>query len=240
MHHPEEEFSAYLDRELNSDAVGEIEAHLKECPTCVRKLNALRELNEVLRSAPELQPSPGFSKRVLQRVEQDRQSRHSFAKWMVLGLAAVIVFVVLILRLQQQANEPVQVKQPKVVSKPRVEKPVPSKPEPVVAEKKPDRPIVRPPISKPPVESPNPTEVKEMAEVKPENPELAPGNPIAEVKPEQNENPVVTKQDELTSEEIDLIANLDEIENMDVINNYDQLENLEVALFSAGEEKKHE
>lgn len=220
MRHPEEQFSAYLDGELEPAEHEMMEAHLAECPACSEKLSRLIRLNDVLSGASSIEPSAEFSRGVMQRVDQEKQAlRMRRMRWTILGLAAAIVLLVLILRIQQEAVAPSQVKKPKtIVSKPQPEKPPIQKPippkAPVIAEKHPDKPFLQPPV-------------KEEEEQK-EN--------IAEMKPVQPEE--VQKEDELTSEEVELIANLDELENMDLISNYDQLQNLDIALFTSGEERQ--
>jgi anti-sigma factor RsiW len=224
MMHPDQHFSAYLDGELDAGERQAVEVHLAECETCSEKLSKLRRLSELLGSVSSLEPSSEFSQSILQRIErEDRTRKVARSGWAFLGVAAAIVLLILILRIQQDVITPSQLKKPKtIVVKPGpekmpVQKPAPPK-EPIVVEKKPA-----------PIEQPDEKE-EVIAELKPQEPaEKLP----EEVKPEE-----VQPEEELTSEEVELIANLDELENMDLIANYDQLQNLDIALISSDEERK--
>lgn len=219
MRHPEDQFSAYLDGELEPAEHQTVKAHLAECPACSEKLSRLLRLDDLLSGASSIEPSAEFSRGVMQRVDQEKQAlRMRRMRWTILGLAAAMVLLVLVLRIQHEAVAPSQVKKPKtIVVKPQPEKPPIQKPivpkASVIAEKHPNKPVVQPPL-------------KEQEEQK-EN--------IAVMKPVEPEE---MQKDELTSEEVELIANLDELENMDLITNYDQLQNLDIALFTSEEERQ--
>lgn len=220
MRHPEEHFSAYLDGELEAAEHQAVEAHLAECSACSEKISRSRRLNEVLSHASAIEPSSDFSRRVMQQVDQEKQFlKTRRVQWTILGLAAGIVLLVLVLRIQQEADAPIEVKQPKTVvakpepKKPQIQTPVPPK-APVIVEKKSIEPELQSPVQK--------------EEEQKEN--------IAEMKPAQPED--IPEEEELTSEEVELIANLDELENMDLIANYDQLQNLDIALFTSEEERQ--
>jgi hypothetical protein len=100
---------------------------------------------------------------------------------------------------------------------------------------------------------PSPHEnVKKEPIIKPEI-EKQPDSKPQPVQPEQKAAPLITKEEkkipaeppqpmqeeeslELTPEEAEVVAQLDELEDMDIISNYENLENMEIALLGEGNE----
>ena len=69
-------FSAYLDGELPSASVDEIESHLENCSVCAGMLNAYRSGLHSLRHSVEIEPPPDMFERVMAAVDQSgRQAR---------------------------------------------------------------------------------------------------------------------------------------------------------------------
>ena len=69
-HLSQEELELFLPRlrEGRSGPRPEQEEHLEACGRCRRELRALRSLDEALAGLPALEPSPGFTEAVMQRV----------------------------------------------------------------------------------------------------------------------------------------------------------------------------
>jgi anti-sigma factor RsiW len=217
MNHQEERLSAYVDGELLADEIVAVEQHLHECASCSDKVDALRRLGTLLSTIPEREPSPQFLPGLMNRIRHERKVIRfvSATKLAILAAAAVILFVVLILKMQQEAGQthPGPTHRP-IVAKPHVSPPVQQK------EKK--ETVQAPVIAK---------VKKQEKEEKP--PQLTPEKPEQTVKPE-----IPPEEQELSNEEVEMIANLDVLENMDVITNYESLENLDVALMTSSEESK--
>jgi Putative zinc-finger len=209
--HLEEGLSAYLSDELDASERKLAEAHLRECRECSERLAELRRLRDLLSTQSEIQPSPGFAKRVLSRIDAEQnivRFRSRRALGWALTAAAVILFVLFLTRFDRYAVKPpgiVHQTPPRVIEK----KTAPPSPEPapkVIAKQSP--PQLKPPVQ-PPVPEPQSSVV---------------------AAPKQPEQP------QLSEEDAELIANLDVLENMDVIRDYDSVQNMDVALIQPEEE----
>ncbi|HET6267208.1 MAG TPA: zf-HC2 domain-containing protein [Acidobacteriota bacterium] len=208
--HLEEGLSAYLSGELDASERKLAEAHLRECRECSERLSQLRKLHDLLSTQTEIEPSQGFAKRVISRIDAD-QNVVRFRTKRILGwaleAAAVILFVLFLARYDRYAVKPGEIVHqtpPRVIKK--VAPPSP-KPAPKVIVKQAPHQI------KPPLPQPIP----------------APQSAVAPA-PEQPAQP------QLSAEDAEMIANLDELENMDVIRDYDNVQNMDVALIQSEEE----
>jgi anti-sigma factor RsiW len=69
-------FSQFLDGELPSDQVKELEAHLEQCDTCRAELEALKKTLSSLAGLAPVPPPQDFGRKVQQRIK--RRSRGRF------------------------------------------------------------------------------------------------------------------------------------------------------------------
>jgi hypothetical protein len=63
--HLDDVLSAYLDDELTADERDDVERHLYECPECRSDVDAEREVRQLLRDLPPVDPPFGFYERLL-------------------------------------------------------------------------------------------------------------------------------------------------------------------------------
>jgi anti-sigma factor RsiW len=62
--------SAYQDRELGPAEKDAIEAHLRTCGACRKSHEALLQTYRMLRSMPEIEATPGFSRQIVEKATQ--------------------------------------------------------------------------------------------------------------------------------------------------------------------------
>jgi anti-sigma factor RsiW len=62
--HLDEVLSAYLDGELSRDDRLDVDAHLQVCPECRSDLEAERDVRQLLRELPPVDPHFGFYERL--------------------------------------------------------------------------------------------------------------------------------------------------------------------------------
>jgi anti-sigma factor RsiW len=83
---------AALDGELDATARARFDAHLKTCPACRRKYEALARAVAVLAAAPRLEPSPTFVADVVRRARlakaRQARGRRALSRVMVAASAA--------------------------------------------------------------------------------------------------------------------------------------------------------
>ncbi len=65
--------SAYQDRELGPAETDAVENHLRSCETCRKQHAALLQTYGILRNLPEIESTPGFSRRVLTKATQRQE-----------------------------------------------------------------------------------------------------------------------------------------------------------------------
>ncbi len=65
--------SAYQDGEVTSAEKDAIDAHLRTCETCQKEHEVLLQTYRVLRSMPEIEPAPGFSRQIVESVTQAQE-----------------------------------------------------------------------------------------------------------------------------------------------------------------------
>ena len=73
-HFPEEQISAYLDRQLEPRETRELELHLEECESCRALFNEMRELSGLFREAERFEPSPFLWNRIAADFDKERSS----------------------------------------------------------------------------------------------------------------------------------------------------------------------
>jgi anti-sigma factor RsiW len=90
-----EALSAYQDGEAGPEERREVEAHLRACPACRERLDALAALRAGLRAWPDAAAAPGLSDRPLE--ESVRGRRLPPALWAAAACVAAIGIVALLL-----------------------------------------------------------------------------------------------------------------------------------------------
>ncbi|MCI0619355.1 zf-HC2 domain-containing protein [bacterium] len=209
--HVTDDLSAYLANELDQNERSSVELHLRDCESCRKELEKHKRLNEVLGGSQPISPGPEIIRGVMQQVQHE-QKTIAFKRLLPwLAVAAVLVAVLFLLRIQKETPVPGEV----VKKTPPVIKPINPRPFP---KESPQTQIENPPVvkntpPKEPIVKPVPQTIPE------ETPQIA----------EQ-----VNPQTSISPEDEEMIAKIDELENMDVISNYENLENLEVAIIDEG------
>jgi anti-sigma factor RsiW len=94
-----ENLTAFLDGELSSAESGQIQSHLRLCPSCSKELQSLREAEEFCASHHrEIMPNPGSWNLVRARLSEtsaipvSRASIFSRFRWAMAILAVVAIF----------------------------------------------------------------------------------------------------------------------------------------------------
>jgi anti-sigma factor RsiW len=86
----------YVTRELSVDDRRRFDAHLVECGECQRELALMTALVSTLDHQPVLEPSPGFSRKVLASLP--RQRSFALSPWWSLALAPLLAGLVWLFR----------------------------------------------------------------------------------------------------------------------------------------------
>ena len=100
----EEQFSAYLEDELDYQAVREFEAHLSTCESCRQELTLFRESLDLLHQLPQIKPSTEFDITLQARLAETQvesipfwqrvlQPLHGQARWALSGVAVLLIIV---------------------------------------------------------------------------------------------------------------------------------------------------
>jgi predicted anti-sigma-YlaC factor YlaD len=82
-----------LDGELDPVHQTEMEGHLAQCGSCQAEWMRLQALEQLLRGAPTLQPSAGFTGRVMAGLDRRRRAQRVSLGGFALALAAVAVAI---------------------------------------------------------------------------------------------------------------------------------------------------
>lgn len=72
--------SAYMDGALPPSGNRRFEAHLKECPVCRKSLETLTALDGVLKTVPDISPSPEFEKRFYEKLNREHARESWFSR----------------------------------------------------------------------------------------------------------------------------------------------------------------
>jgi anti-sigma factor RsiW len=83
----------YLDGELDQAERRDLERHLDGCPSCRRALAERRRVGEAAAGLPDLALPPGFSRRVMERIERPRVTALG---WLVLAAGSCASMVIVI------------------------------------------------------------------------------------------------------------------------------------------------
>ncbi|MDQ7843287.1 MAG: zf-HC2 domain-containing protein [Armatimonadota bacterium] len=98
------QLSAYLDGELEPDAVREVEAHLTVCGACRGELGGLRQVKAMLASLPEIAPPEEVWQGLRRRMEREppsgwrpalREALRSTVRRPALAIAAAALIILL-------------------------------------------------------------------------------------------------------------------------------------------------
>ena len=100
----EEQFSAYLEDELDYQAVRAFEAHLNTCESCRQEFTLFRESLDLLHQLPQIKPSTEFDVTLQARLADTQvesipfwqrvlQPLHGQVRWALSGIAVLLVIV---------------------------------------------------------------------------------------------------------------------------------------------------
>jgi anti-sigma factor RsiW len=87
MKHQQYETWILLDTELDQEQHRELQAHLKQCASCLSLFQAVHQLDHLFKTTPQPQPQPAFSARWMERVEKRERRRNQ----LFLGIALVVI-----------------------------------------------------------------------------------------------------------------------------------------------------
>jgi predicted anti-sigma-YlaC factor YlaD len=84
-----EHMSLWLDQQLTSQEIQQLEAHTAACPSCRAVLEEFSHVNWLLASAPMMAPAPGFAVRFQARLIARRRRRRTWAGFLTLALGSL-------------------------------------------------------------------------------------------------------------------------------------------------------
>jgi len=101
----EEQFSAYIEDELDYRAIRAFEAHLSACEACRRELTLFRESLDLLHQLPRIEPSTEFGVTLQARLADTQvesipfwqrilQPLHGQTRWALSGIAVLLAMLV--------------------------------------------------------------------------------------------------------------------------------------------------
>ena len=95
-HNFKNNFSAYIERELDEKTLAGCESHLRQCASCSRLVAAYRSGITVMSEITELEAPEDLFERVMSSVEQPQQTRvirlRNPSFWVPVAAAAILVF----------------------------------------------------------------------------------------------------------------------------------------------------
>lgn len=71
----------YIDGELSTVDMKEVEQHLRECNQCAAEYKLLQELNNALDVIPAMSVPRNFAKEIVRKAALQREERFNFADW---------------------------------------------------------------------------------------------------------------------------------------------------------------
>lgn len=103
-HIKEEDFSAYLDRQLDARQSQAVDEHLRSCEACSSLFNEMRDINRLFRESERAEPSPFLWNRIAAGFEDNQPHRRKasiFTGFRIFGwrptmAAAALCFLVVI------------------------------------------------------------------------------------------------------------------------------------------------
>ncbi len=110
-----DKLSLYIDNELSSEEMQQVEDHLNSCENCQKNLDDYKKLISVLQSLPEEEPPEGYCKRLHEKLLMEKSQKEtkrtskiiSFnrSKWLKYGsIAAALVLVFLVAGINNLGN----------------------------------------------------------------------------------------------------------------------------------------
>ncbi len=84
-HEPYEEW-LLSGEELTADQQQSLAEHIETCPDCAKIFYAWKAVDQAMRSAPEVEPEPGFSSRWKQRLADRRAAQQRRLTWISLSV----------------------------------------------------------------------------------------------------------------------------------------------------------
>jgi predicted anti-sigma-YlaC factor YlaD len=88
-----ERMSLWLDQQLSSQEIRQLEAHTVACPACRATLEQFRHVDWLLAAAPMMEPAPGFAVRFQAKLTARRRRRRTWAGVLTLALASLGILV---------------------------------------------------------------------------------------------------------------------------------------------------
>jgi predicted anti-sigma-YlaC factor YlaD len=88
-HRIEKKLSAYQDGELSASERKQVERHFADCHSCREQYVRLQQLWQALGDQAEIRPTPGFYKRVSQKIDQTPEKSVLGPRWRNWGLRAL-------------------------------------------------------------------------------------------------------------------------------------------------------
>ena len=86
----------FVDELLDAESRASVAAHLRECPECAARAEALMETRDLLQRTEPIEASPQFDRLMEMRLRQDGLRRDSI-KLLAFALAALVVFLRMLL-----------------------------------------------------------------------------------------------------------------------------------------------
>jgi len=86
--------SSYLDKELDDNKRGRLEAHLADCPACSRKLEELRALQNFFLEPPQYKVSAYFNVNVMAKIQGQKPESWFLQPFLVRFAEAVVILLV--------------------------------------------------------------------------------------------------------------------------------------------------
>lgn len=72
-----DKLSLYIDNELSSEEMQQVEDHLNSCENCQKNLDDYKKLISVLQSLPEEEPPEGYCKRLHEKLLMEKSQKET-------------------------------------------------------------------------------------------------------------------------------------------------------------------
>jgi hypothetical protein len=94
---------------LSAEQEQSLQEHLSSCDSCNQIQSSWRELEYVIKDAPEIEPASGFSTRFLSRLAEYQSRQRTKRSWILIGMTAMVASLLvfmLIFELWQLIQDP--------------------------------------------------------------------------------------------------------------------------------------